>query len=102
MGSTFTVELPTVAAPGTHTAAVHNGATNHVSLKGVRVLLVEDHADTAVVMAALLRRHHCDVRVAHTIAEAKQFLRDHKDIAKKLEKQIITEAKAVAVKKLDK
>lgn len=45
---------------------------------------------------------HGEDKIGQGRESAKQFLRDHKDIAKKLEKQIITEAKAVAVKKLEK
>lgn len=36
----------------------------------VRVLLVEDHADTATLMARLLERHGFSVRAAGTVADA--------------------------------
>jgi PAS domain S-box-containing protein len=67
-GSTFTATLPTVPAPaGSATARTDSTAAPTGAL---RVLLVEDHADTAQTMARLLvgMGHH--PRVAHTLAEA--------------------------------
>ena len=63
-GSTFTVELPTVPAPEP-SAADRVGPTRR---DGLRVLLVEDHADTARVMARLLRSRGMSVATADTVA----------------------------------
>ena len=63
-GSTFTVELPTVPAP----EPVPAGRVGPMRLAELRVLLVEDHADTARVMARLLRSRGMSVTTADTVA----------------------------------
>ena len=70
-GATFTVRLRTVAAP----AAVDGDgspplAAERRAPRGCRILLVEDHADTAKVLARLLGRSGHAVRVAPTRADA--------------------------------
>ncbi len=73
-GTTFTVRLPLVenaaavpqkvAAPaGDHAAGVEDSLAH--------LLLVEDHSDTAAVMARMLRRRGYHVTVAANIAQAK-------------------------------
>lgn len=85
-GSTFIVELSTcpaaVAMPGTQSVssplsagagANHNSDGNgHLNHNGraMRVLLVEDHLDTARAMAKLLRLSGCVVHAAASVAEA--------------------------------
>jgi CheY-like chemotaxis protein len=76
-GSTFAVELSTAPAcagtgatptrPAPDEAPPPNG---HGTGRAARVLLAEDHADTAKVMAKLLRQSGYVVRAAGTVAEA--------------------------------
>jgi CheY-like chemotaxis protein len=65
-GATFTIELPVVEKDHTVSAGSH-------SVDGdcpLRILLVEDHADTAYVLGRLLRLSGHDVTTAGTVAEA--------------------------------
>ena len=67
-GATFTILLPTVAAPAAEPVAappVGAGADERLT-----ILLVEDHADTAEVMAQLMRGLGHDVTVASSVADA--------------------------------
>lgn len=67
-GATFTIALPTVAAPAAApvvTQSVAAGADERLA-----ILLVEDHADTAEVMAQLMRGLGHDVTVASSVAGA--------------------------------
>jgi CheY-like chemotaxis protein/anti-sigma regulatory factor (Ser/Thr protein kinase) len=67
-GATFTIALPTVAAPADEPVAeplVGAGADERLA-----ILLVEDHADTAEVMAQLMRGLGHDVTVASSVADA--------------------------------
>jgi two-component system CheB/CheR fusion protein len=68
-GATFTVRLDTTATAATPrpVRAGPGGALKPVSS---RVLLVEDHRDTANVLAKLLARHGYRVRIAHSVASA--------------------------------
>jgi signal transduction histidine kinase/CHASE1-domain containing sensor protein/ActR/RegA family two-component response regulator len=73
-GATFTVRLRTVPAPAA-VAAHGNGAPPAAAAApaangACRILLVEDHADTARVMARLLQKDGHAVAVAHTRADA--------------------------------
>jgi PAS domain S-box-containing protein len=63
-GATFTVEFPTTPAPEPPAAKRLNAATR----RNIRVLLVEDHADTAKMMARLLRSRGMSVHAADTVA----------------------------------
>lgn len=71
-GSLFTVELPAipreVAAPPLAERADRNG-----NGKTLRVLVVEDHRDTAAVLARLLGASGYEVKTAHTAAAALQL-----------------------------
>ena len=68
-GATFTVTLPTLASrgPGKPPSQTRDVAANSASL---RILLVEDHRDTARVMAQLLKLNGHAVEVAHDVATA--------------------------------
>ena len=67
-GATFTIALPTVAAPAAEPiAAQHVGATADEPLA---ILLVEDHVDTAEVMAQLMRGLGHAVTVVSSVADA--------------------------------
>ena len=73
-GATFTVWLPLVVAggrrgPGESAEATVTGGERAV-LAGVRVLLVEDHRDTAELLCAVLGSQGAGVRVAESLAEA--------------------------------
>jgi hypothetical protein len=64
-GSTFTLDLPTVASPVTQTP---QGNTSRKT--AYRILLVEDHADTRQALMVLLRSFGCVVSTAATVKEA--------------------------------
>jgi two-component system CheB/CheR fusion protein len=70
-GTTLTVELPAVTAdvPEKNTIA---GPASDAAVNAVnpRVLLVEDHVDTRLVMSRLLTNIGCTVASASTVAEA--------------------------------
>jgi signal transduction histidine kinase/ActR/RegA family two-component response regulator len=67
-GATFTVALPTCPAPAPPVERPA-AASPH---RGLRVLLVEDNADTAEALGILLRRHGYVVRHAHNLVEARR------------------------------
>jgi PAS domain S-box-containing protein len=72
-GAEFIVELPAIAAAAAHpatVAAVANLDGVPHDPRGLRLLLVEDHVETAEVLAMLLRRHGYEVEVAHTAKSA--------------------------------
>jgi signal transduction histidine kinase/ActR/RegA family two-component response regulator len=72
-GSVFTVELVTAS---TEFAAEPQPDATKESMPSARVcrlLLVEDHPDTARTMAKLLRSSGYDVRTAHSVASALQL-----------------------------
>jgi signal transduction histidine kinase/CheY-like chemotaxis protein len=66
-GATFTVELPSVAAPPPQETMIDRPARPQPKLS---ILLVEDHPDTALALARLLRGFGWQVRVAETVADA--------------------------------
>ncbi len=70
-GATFTVQLPVAAAVAASTAVptpADGCSADH--LVGCRVLLVDDHIDTARAMGKLLQRWGCIVQTADTVASA--------------------------------
>ena len=75
LGSTFTVRLPLCHAATAAVEVVSEGRTP-LEVKGpteatpAHLLLVEDHPDTAHVMARMLRRSGFQVTVAITLAQA--------------------------------
>ena len=73
-GATFTVSLPTRAAGQTATS---RPAANALAdgQGALRLLLVEDHADTAKMLARLLRLDGMDVRWAGSVADALELAR---------------------------
>ncbi len=69
-GATFTIKLPALAA-----ASGGGGATSHDApgdCSGLRVLIVEDHLETAKVLTRSLGKRTRHVRAAHSVAEAFQ------------------------------
>ncbi len=68
-GATFTLELPTVNV-GTMKEGMQKDA-EPAQTKPLRILLVEDHADTANVMTRLMRRLGHGVETVGNVADAK-------------------------------
>jgi signal transduction histidine kinase/CheY-like chemotaxis protein len=75
-GATFVVELPTCLPPPR--AAGEPAAP--VEREPLRVLVVEDHADTAEAMRMVLSRYGYAVRVASTLEEARRAADDPFDV----------------------
>lgn len=70
-GATFTLELPVVAAEFDPTGTGAGPEALQVPCgRGVSILLVEDHADTANVMSRLLSRGGYTVQVASRMSDA--------------------------------
>jgi signal transduction histidine kinase len=76
-GAAFTVRLPLKSGPERpgralrEMAAFPEAGAGAARLSGLRILLVEDHEDTADAMAALLEARGYRVTVARTLAEAR-------------------------------
>ncbi len=68
-GSTFAIELPTSRAVESALAAAQSPSGSAVA-KECRILLVEDHADTARAMARLLARFGYRIETADSMASA--------------------------------
>jgi len=72
-GATFTVRLPLAGRTGRRGgggAAAPAAAAGRQMLVGVRVLIAEDHPDTADLMRTVLEAHGAAVRVADSLATA--------------------------------
>jgi signal transduction histidine kinase/ActR/RegA family two-component response regulator len=69
-GATFTVVLPTCPAPAAALQVARRPAAS--PQRGLRILLVEDNADTAEALGMLLRLHGYVVRLAHSAGEARR------------------------------
>jgi PAS domain S-box-containing protein len=67
-GATFTITLPTVAAPAD--APAESAPAARRAEERLAILLVEDHEDTAEVMAQLIRGLGHDVTVVGRVADA--------------------------------
>ena len=77
-GSTFVVELP--ALPRAHCVvepAPPSHAVANASVRPLRLMVVEDHADTARVLSKLLRTSGHIVRTATTAADALTLVDEH-------------------------
>ncbi len=76
-GSTFTVRLPLLSEPRPKNGASHPAPAAEELPAALRILIVDDHTDTAKALALLLGRRNCDVRVSHDgpsgILLAKEF-----------------------------
>ncbi|MEA2559315.1 MAG: hypothetical protein QOH06_819 [Acidobacteriota bacterium] len=68
-GTTFSVGLPAEPRPFEAEAAPASQVDETPPAR-LRVLLVEDHSDTAAALADLMRLHGHDVRIAGTVAQA--------------------------------
>lgn len=70
-GATFVIELPAAGrAPASH--LLDGARAEQTVLPPLRLLLVEDHADTARTLSKLLERSGFSVRVAVDVADAKR------------------------------
>jgi signal transduction histidine kinase len=72
VGARLVVVLPTQAAPlpATPPAPSTNGIRLEKQAKSASVLLVEDHADTALLLGRILELHGYRVHIAHCISQA--------------------------------
>jgi len=69
-GSTFTVELPTVAVRRQTGDGGLNESSRDYRLDGIRVLVTDDHPDDRELFALILTRQGADVRTTSSAAEA--------------------------------
>src|SRR5262249_5596690 len=69
-GATFTLEMPTVAAPAPELPVPPPAPGVPTGRPPLRVLLVEDNKDTLRYLSAMLSRRGHDVRTAATLADA--------------------------------
>jgi PAS domain S-box-containing protein len=67
-GSTFVIEVPSAGGAPVDTGAP--AQTPDRPAAGTRLLLVEDHADTALALSRLLRKNDYEVLIAGSVAEA--------------------------------
>ena len=72
-GATFAVEMDTTAMPTTGARDAADADNGCAARETCRILLVEDHADTARVMGRLLGQSGYLVTVAHSVASALKF-----------------------------
>jgi CheY-like chemotaxis protein len=73
-GARFTLSLQTAAAPAAPLAVAPSAGQPSEVPDALRILLVEDHADTARQLSRLLTRSGHRVVTAHSIAEARACL----------------------------
>jgi PAS domain S-box-containing protein len=78
-GATFIITLPNVREAGEERAAEPRGDESG-AVTGVRLLIAEDHADTARVLSRLLRNRGYTVRIAGTVKEAIEALAEPVDL----------------------
>jgi two-component system CheB/CheR fusion protein len=77
-GATFRVVLPAAeAAAGTTKAPRDRDQENDADISGLRILVIEDHRDSAEMMAALLQAAGSRTEVARSMEEALQLVADH-------------------------
>jgi signal transduction histidine kinase len=69
-GSTFTLTLPLSREPEAKCTPASSAGETATLLGNRRVLLVEDHPDTARAMSRLLKRWGCEVEVADSVSLA--------------------------------
>ncbi len=76
-GTTFTARLPIMAIRGEPartteqaTDAAIPPSLEQIDLTGMRIIVVDDEKDAAHLVEEFLKRHHAEVFVAHSVAEA--------------------------------
>jgi PAS domain S-box-containing protein len=70
LGTTFTIELATSPAAETQYPQSEGQPARQEGRRSGRILLVEDHSDTRMLMARVLRQRGYEVRTAASVAEA--------------------------------
>jgi CheY-like chemotaxis protein len=76
-GATFTVRLPMMAVPiGVAERPTHHAA-EPLRLDGIKVVVVEDDADVAEMVATVLRRHRAEVIITSSGEAALSLLADY-------------------------
>jgi signal transduction histidine kinase/CheY-like chemotaxis protein len=70
MGATFALRVPASKEPAPEAVPVRSRESDGAKEKPLRILLVEDHQDTARVLTRLLEKLHYDVRSAGTVESA--------------------------------
>jgi PAS domain S-box-containing protein len=77
-GSSFTVTVPSVEAPQNE-KPVQAGAARETNCgKKLKILLVEDHLDTALAMKRLLELRGHELHLAHSVAAAVEMIDNEK------------------------
>ncbi|MHA3773753.1 PAS domain-containing hybrid sensor histidine kinase/response regulator [Verrucomicrobiota bacterium sgz303538] len=71
-GSTFILEMPTVESPASEAVPQASPPQVRPAVHGLRILLVEDHADTARILARLLKRHGHHVHISNNLQDAEK------------------------------
>lgn len=79
-GSTFEVDLPVLLDAVAESDTPSQLAPRGNGRQGRRTLIVEDHEDSASVMALVLRQRGCDVTVVSTLADGLEALKEPWDI----------------------
>jgi signal transduction histidine kinase/CheY-like chemotaxis protein len=78
-GATFVIELPLLMrGPESGRDRMHGGQAGEdgLSLAGIRIVVVDDDADTRELLAVVLRRHGADVQPVASAAEGMEALVD--------------------------
>lgn len=75
-GSIFTVRLPAARRPGDETSTIAQAADAPREYSGVRVLVVDDSADSAATLGRLLARRGYKITLAHDGLEALEKARE--------------------------
>jgi signal transduction histidine kinase len=76
-GTCFRVTLPAFSAPNQTESASEETTKRSAGRSRGRILLVEDHQDTAVVLSRALKRKGFDVSTAHMVATATELFETH-------------------------
>lgn len=87
-GATFTVELPIIesaeafahSAPRTRATVAPESAAELPSLRGVRILVIDDQAFSRDLVAAIFRRAGAEVHTATSVREGVRCLETHPDV----------------------
>ncbi|RYD85544.1 MAG: PAS domain-containing hybrid sensor histidine kinase/response regulator [Verrucomicrobiaceae bacterium] len=69
-GATFTLELPISNVTSADVLAQPSPATGATVSSRLRILLVEDHADTAYILSQILKRRGYHVHISHCLHDA--------------------------------